>query len=543
MSRFILVLIIILFSNLTNANPKLDSLLNVLDERVKNKDVYTNKREARIRGLKKQLNDTAIDALRFDLNGLLFHQYSSFQTDSAYQIAMHRMEIANKDGSRKNRAIALMNVADVMRTAGMFKETLDVLAELRRDDLYKEDINYYYNLYHTVYLLMVDYSLSDKERKKYQALVYNYKDTILHHSEPDSFNYNTILTGKKISQGLFDEALTMAEDCVSRKDEEGYHPGIINHILSVIYRQKGDVEKEKYYLAVSAISDIEAGVKEYISLHSLAMILYNEGDSDRAYLYVKCAMEDAIFCNAPLRTLEVSRMLPIINGTYDVKNKHEKERLLKIIIVASSLAVILVLTLLYTYKQVKTLSSIRRYHKNVNIELKKINAELNDVNGKLLDSNLVKEEYIGQMFNLCSSYINKLEDFRTSVNRKVKTGKFEDLNKMVASTSLVDHELKEFYKNFDSIFLSIYPTFVDEFNALLKPDSQITTKDGELLNTELRIFALVRLGINDSVKIAELLRYSPQTIYNYRQKIRNTLQIEKGNFMDELAKIGRKQMI
>lgn len=543
MNRLILVLIIVLFPNLAIANTKLDSLLNVLDERVKNKDIYTNKRQARIAGLKKQLSETAIDNLRFDLNGLLFNQYSSFQTDSAYQIAMHRLEIANQDGSREHRAVALMNVADVMRTAGMFKEALDILTELRKDDLYKEDISYYYNLYHTIYLLMVDYSLSENERRKYQALVYNYKDTILHHSVPDSFNYNTILTGKTISQGLFNDALKLALDCASQKDAEGYHPGIINHMLSTIYHNKGDVEQEKYYLAISAISDIEAGVKEYISLQSLAMILYNEGDADRAYLYVKCAMEDAIFCNAPLRTLEVSRMLPIINGTYDLKNKQEKDRLLKILIIAGALAVVLVVTLLYTYKQVKTLSAIRQYHKNVNIELKRINAEMSEVNGKLLDANLVKEEYIGQMFNLCSSYINKLEDFRTSVNRKVKTGKLDDLNKMISSTSLVDREMKEFYKNFDSIFLSIYPTFVDEFNALLKSDSQIVTKDGELLNTELRIFALVRLGINDSVKIAELLRYSPQTIYNYRQKIRNTLKVKKGDFMDELAKIGRKQSL
>ncbi|NDW08448.1 hypothetical protein D0T56_02085 [Dysgonomonas sp. 520] len=520
-----------------------DSLLKKLDVIIDKRKIYSDRKESKIDEINNLLSTTVEDQLRFDLYGNLFREYSNYQTDFAHKAALKRIEIAKKIDQPHEIAVSQMNMAEVLKTAGMFKETLDILEDLRTDGLYKEDLKYYYHLYHSLYLLMIDYSLSENERTKYKELAFNYKDSILLVSKLEGFSYYTIQSGKKISQGKFDEALALAQKSEAMASAADYNEGIINHVLSAIYHHKGDSQKEKYYLTKSAIADLQSGVKEYISLHSLALILYNEGDLDRAYLYVKCAMEDAIFCNAPLRTLEVSRMLPIINSTYDAKMQSEQKRLYGILIVVVILALILMITLFYTYKQVKKLSSIRKHQKKTNLELKSMNTDLNMLNSKLLDSDMVKEEYIGQMFNLCSTYIDKLEDFRIAVNRKIKAGQIDELRKSTSSSSLVDKELKEFYKNFDTIFLNIYPTFRQEFNTLLKPDAQITIKeDGDLLTTELRIFALVRLGINDSVKIAELLHYSPQTIYNYRQKIRNNLSVSREQFKEELMKIGRKKL-
>lgn len=174
----------------------------------------------------------------------------------------------------------------------------------------------------------------------------------------------------------------------------------------------------------------------------------------------------------------------------------------------------------------------------MNTELKSMNAELSSVNSKLSDANLVKEEYINHLFEVYSSYIDKLEEFRVMVNRKIKTGQIEDLLKITSSNTLAANELKDFYKNFDTIFLRLYPNFVKDFNELLIKEEQIILKKDDLLTPELRIFALVRLGINDSTKIATFLHYSPQTIYNYRLKMRNKLAIPKEEFNDKLTKIG-----
>jgi hypothetical protein len=178
----------------------------------------------------------------------------------------------------------------------------------------------------------------------------------------------------------------------------------------------------------------------------------------------------------------------------------------------------------------------------MNEDLKAMNENLNAVNNKLSEANCVKEEYIGYLFTMCSSYINKLEDFRVKVNRKLKTGQADDLYRITRSSSLVADEMKEFNKNFDTVFLNLYPDFVREFNSLLQDGEQITLKEGELLTPELRIFALIRLGINDSVKIASFLRYSVQTVYNYRLKTRNKAAVPKEEFSTAVGQIGQVRL-
>ena len=175
---------------------------------------------------------------------------------------------------------------------------------------------------------------------------------------------------------------------------------------------------------------------------------------------------------------------------------------------------------------------------DLNKDISETNAQLNEMNSQLSESNHVKEEYIAHFFDLCSTYINKLENYRKSLNKKATEKQLDELFKMLKSTTVVDNELEELYKNFDNIFLNLYPTFVKDFNSLLIKDEQAILKQGELLNTELRIFALIRLGITDSVKIAAFLRYSLSTIYNYRTKGRNKAAVSRDEFEEMVSKIG-----
>jgi hypothetical protein len=250
-------------------------------------------------------------------------------------------------------------------------------------------------------------------------------------------------------------------------------------------------------------------------------------------------MEDALLCNARIRTLEISKIIPIINSAYDQKTTQEKEQLLWFSIIISVLSIVLVVALLYIYEQLKALAKARESLKQINNELKKVNDDLNSLNEELSESNLVKEEYIGYVFNICSLYITKLDDFRKKVNLKIQVGQTKELFNLTNSSSFVSDELKEFYRNFDTIFLHLYPDFVNEFNSLLVDGEKVLPREGELLSPELRIYALVKLGISDSVKIASFLHYSPQTVYNYRLKIRNKAKGLREDFPKAVKEIGR----
>lgn len=249
-------------------------------------------------------------------------------------------------------------------------------------------------------------------------------------------------------------------------------------------------------------------------------------------------MQDATFCNARYRTMEISGMLPVINSTYEAKLHEEKEQLVTLFIWISILAAVLLVALVYIYHQMKRLSLARKTMDDMNKELKHINGDLQELNARLQESNRVKEGYIGYVFNMCSVYIDKQEEFRKMLARKVKAGQLDDLVKTIHSTTFVTGELKEFFHTFDSVFLKLYPKFVNDFNNLLQENERIYPKEGELLTPELRVFALIRLGISDSGKIATFLHYSSQTVYNYRLKVRSKSFLSKEDFLNMVQKIG-----
>jgi len=304
-----------------------------------------------------------------------------------------------------------------------------------------------------------------------------------------------------------------------------------------VYYHTNEREKEKQWLIESAINDLESATKEYISLRSLAFMLYEDGDIERAYKYIKQSLEDALFCNARLRTYEISQMLPIIDKAYQHQSEKRQNQLKFSLISISTLTLFLLIAVFFIYQQMRKLSIARSdlcaaNHKlnGLNNELLETNKLLTQSNITLKEANLIKEEYIGRYMDQCSVYIDKLDEYRRLLNKTATAGKVDDLIRTIKSTQFIDDELKEFYNNFDSSFLQLFPSFVTEFNALLVQSETIQLKKNELLNTELRIFALIRLGITDSVKIAHFLRYSLSTIYNYRTKMRNKSSVPRDDF-------------
>lgn len=539
MKKNILLTFFLLLNVCGFASTEIDSLLKVLDATIKERPKYEQKRELRIDSLNIELKKIANLDERFNLYQKLLREYRNYNMDSALWIANERLEIAQKLKKTEYISTANMNIAEILGIMGMYKESLDIMDEVDSRKLDDKQRAYYFHLYHSIYTLMSENSFSQKEKTHYEALLSQYKDSLLLVNDPQSLGYALVWNGKLVEKGKYNEALALMRECFQKYGEDQSLVGTVAYGLSDVYRRIGDHEQEKKYLIISAIGDQRKAVKGYIALRKLAILLYQEGDLDRAYTYIKCAMEDAIFCKARFRTLEISQTLPIIAAAYDKKVKQEKENLIKYLFLISILSVVLVISLFYIYKQLKKLSAARKSINKMYEDVKRMNGDLNELNKKLSESNLVKEEYIGSVFNLCSTYIDKMEAYRIDINRKLKSGQIAEATKMTNSTSLVSDELKEFFRNFDAIFLNIYPNFVEEFNSLLLENEQIVPKAGDILTPELRVFALVRLGITDSSKIASFLHYSPQTVYNYRLKVHNKLVVSKDEFAVAIQQIGK----
>lgn len=528
----------LIFSQPLKAGSEVDSLLVVLDATIKNKVHYSEIKEARIDSLKtveaKKLNSHS----KYEIYNRLFREYRYYNMDSALFYAYKKQDIALRLNSKNYLQTANMNIAEILAIMGMYKEALDIAAQIDRNDLDEAQWGHYYHLYHSTYYLLYENSLSVKEKTHYKDLVIHYKDSLLQVNEPNTLGYKLIKNGKLIELEKYQEAFDLMSNCYKEYANNATSIGSLAYGMSEVYEKLGDTEQQKKYLIMSSISDLRKAVKGYIALRKLATILYQEGDLDRAYTYIKCAMEDATFCKARFRTLEISETLPIITAAYDKKVKQEKANLVKYLILISILSVILIISFIYIWKQLRKLSAAKKSINKMYDDVSQMNENLNELNKKLSESNQVKEEYIGSIFNLCSTYIDKMDAYRININRKLKSGQTTDALR-VTGMPLVQEELKEFFRNFDSIFLNLYPNFIEEFNLLLLPDERIIPRAGDILTPELRVFALVRLGISDSSKIASFLHYSPQTVYNYKLKIRNKLSVSKEEFASEILQIGK----
>lgn len=535
--RLISIFLIILSSNIYGSS-QVDSLLKILDQTIKDKALFSKQKEYRIDSLKQEESKSVNLEEKYKIYHKLFKEYRHYNMDSALSIAYKKQDISHELQNKKYEQRSNMNVAEIMAIMGMYKEALDIAAQINKKELDIDQMQYYYHLYHSTYYLLFENSLSSREKKYYENLISHYKDSLLQVNEPNTLGYSLVKNGKLVEQHKYKEALELMNHCYLEYGKNQSSIGSLAYGLSDIYEKLGDTEQQKKYLAISATADLRRAVKGYIALRKLATILYNEGDLDRAYAYIRCAMEDATFCKARFRTLEISETLPIITAAYDKKVKQEKANLVKYLILISVLSFILIVSFIYIWQQLKKLSIAKKSIKQMYEDVTQMNENLNELNRKLSESNQVKEEYIGSIFNLCSTYINKMENYRININRKLKAGQTSEIIK-ITNTTLVTDELKEFFRNFDAIFLNIYPNFIEEFNMLLLPEEQITPKSGDILTPELRVFALMRLGISDSSKVASFLHYSPQTVYNYKLKIRNKLSVSKDEFASKILSIGK----
>lgn len=544
MERVILLLFLIVSSTGTILGTNInDSLYSALEKSIKEADQFIANKEYYISKLRKKsaINDKDLET-QYDDNNKLYKEFIKYKSDSALHYAKINLELATKLDDPNLVTMSTLQMALIYSQIGYHIEASKMLSTIRSESLSGNLLIEYYKV---CGYLHDHYGLSNANYSQFKISDL-YRDSLLLILPKESFEYSLIKAEKDLYSQRQEDAekgLLKLFDTTSDEDPERAY---IAFLLSELYKYQSNSKLQRRYLMISAIADIHNVIKDNASLQSLALLYHKEGNIDMAYKYMKIAIDDAIFANIRYRASEGLAFYPIINAAYQNKVQNQKTELQKYLILISILSLFFILAVVYVYKQMKRLSKIRKelYQTNLkltglNVQMQNRNEELSDLNIQLSESNHIKEEYIAQFFDMCSSYIYKLDDFKKELNAKAKNRQLEELYKILKSSDLIDKEFDELYTNFDTIFLNLYPNFIKDFNELLIEEERVIPKSEKSLNTELRIFALIRLGITDSVKIASFLRYSLSTIYNYRTKARNKAVTSRDEFELMVMKIGK----
>ncbi|GHT74264.1 hypothetical protein AGMMS50262_06880 [Bacteroidia bacterium] len=553
MKKLSCLTVLLFFACHLPAKTATNSIFRELYSVLENKAMYSADKEERIHDIKKGLNIPELtDNQLYTINNQLYAEFYIYQTDSAIYYLHHNLQIAKKLKNTEYIYETKLNLAYMYWQTARFFESIDMLESLDRSQFVHLPETLFYNYLEAYKRLYRYYAESQVDKRNdFFRKSNNYRDSLLNILSPGSKTFQILSAEKLTDEDKTTEAKAILTDLLSYSLTEDHDRAILNSILANIYKKEGNIAMQKKYFAISAICDIKNAIKENTSTQALALILFQEGDIDNAYKCVQSSMEDAIFCNSRFRTYEITKIFPIINTAYQAKVGKQQKELKIYLLLVSILSLFLVIAVVYVYRQMQRIVRIRKELHRTNVKLSKLNEDLQesnlklhhlnndleDVNRKLSETNLVKETYLGKFIDLCSNYIEKLDNYRRNLNRIAGAGKLEELYKALKSTTFVEEELKDFHINFDETFLRIYPTFIEEFNALFPKEEKQTVKPGELLNTELRIYALIRLGINDSSKIAVFLRYSITTVYTYRSKLKNK-SLFKDSLEEQIMKIG-----
>lgn len=539
----------------------IERMLQSLDSLVVEKETFVVAKEKRIEELRKMEKKVQTEEEQYWMNKLFYEEYMVYDSDSALSYIHKNLDIAQRLNNPQWVAQWKIEQSFISSATGFLKEGLDLLNEIKVENLSSYAKTDYYGQMMYLYSHYGQYSGENSS----QTALYNiqeksYRDSVYFHIPGDHPLYLWYRGWQSKGTPQAAEVRDQLSHVLATSKFNSRPDAMNSYILAQLYKEENKEEEFLRYLILSSMADIRSANHDIASLEELGKILYEKGEIDRGYSYLNYCLSCAQLYKNRIRMIGISSALDAIHKTYEQRNKKQEADLRRYLLIVSMLSLVLLAAIFFIALQMKRLKDSRKKLNvanqalndhvdelelahvqlaEANNQLQSLNGQLLEANNKLTESNYVKEEYIGYVFNICSSYISKLDEYRKNINRKIKAGMVEEVKKMTDASSLASNELKEFYANFDAIFLHIYPDFVSDFNALLQPDKQIIPKEGELLNTELRIYALVRLGISDSVKIAEFLHCSAQTVYNNRLKTRSKAIVPRENFAEIVKSLGK----
>jgi DNA-binding CsgD family transcriptional regulator len=510
---------------------RIDSLIEVLKHEIENQDVYVNAKVKRIEKLRLQLPgvDSKSNVEQFRLYNSLYHEYKTFINDSAFHHAKHLVATAYKLNDKSLIGYARIKVAFLLLSSGMFKETFDTLKRVEVKYLADTMRVDHYRLLARAYSDLAVYNKSDHYEGIHHELDQIYTDSALMLSTPGSYIHFYLTSINERHAGNFGNVISTVHKLFAT--HKLTHPQLaVNYYdMAEACAKMRDEDRTLEFFIMSSLSDLRAPTKETAAMYTLARLLYNRGDSENAYVFIKQALSDAEFYGARQRKVEISSILPLIAAAQ--LNSMEAQRL-RWLVYSAGITLIVILVIVFSiiiFKQLKKLKAAEAV-------ITKANSELHEMNQKLLEADKIKEEYIGYYFSNNSEYIDKIESFKRSIDRKLQHHKVDDARHVVSAIN-PDHEREELHFNFDRIFLKLFPDFVETFNSYFDAENRIVLKEGQLLNTELRIFALIRLGIHDAEKIARILGYSLNTIYAYRNRVKSKSTFPNEVFEQKIMEI------
>jgi hypothetical protein len=527
-------LICISFSGFSQS--KSDSLLNELNNVLQKKDVYIEKKQERIAALRAKSLSAGNLRARFLVYQALYEEYKTFSYDSSYSYAKKLSQTAEVLKDPVLIASAKMKMGFTLLSSGLFKETLEVLNSINTAALPPDEKIGYYFLKARSY-----FDLSDYNRNVDYAKIYNPQgiasiDSALVLAKPGTVNYLELKGLRDLRTGNYDDGRKVYASLLNMPGLTPHQYAVNACCLSYICEVRGPQEKSVELLIQAAISDIQSATKETVASYKLADILFKKGDIKNAYTYIKQAMDEATFYGALHRQVKISSILPIIEAQWINQIEHQKKLLYIYSSIITLLVIFVVIFAVIIFRQLKKIRLADEIIKAANSNLQKTNETLEEVNKKLSIANTIKNEYISYYFNINSIYIDKLENFKTSIDKKLTSKRYDDALKTVNNLNLESERL-ELFNTFDTVFLRLFPEFIAKFNSFFKEEDQILIPKGQLLSTELRIFALIRMGIHDNDRISKILGYSVNTIYSYKNRVKTKSILQNDEFEDRIMEI------
>ena len=499
----------------------LRNVLNAVDHLVMQRAYVHTCHERRLDSIKVEMRRSTDVWKKYNLCGTLFYEYLHYQADSSLYYVGKKEELLPLLNRPDMKAEIHINRAEVYGVMGLYDKALEELQSVSPAKMEVGMRKYYYGVFCGYYGWKADFTSEKALHATYLQQASQYRDSILM-LMPPGVNHDIVFGEQLLRSQTPNEVIARLKANLDKETDKKAQ-SYLHYTLSEAYAASGDTLRQMYHLARTAMLDLETSVREYAALQELAWLLYLENDTERAYRYVACSLEDAMACNARLRLLESGKVYPVIEKTLAVRKEAEHRRTTIMLAVVGFLFMLLVLATFYLVRWMKQLEATRR--------------ELSEANDALQEEGRVKNAYIVCYLNRCVEYLEKQEQYRRSLEKLAMASKLSELFKLIRDDSYLRDERKEFYTEFDRTFLSLFPNFVQDLNALLEDDARLSLRQDGMLSTELRIFALMRLGVDDTGSISHFLGCSLTTVYNYRSKMRNRAKGDKDSFEERVMKL------
>ncbi len=522
--------------------------LDKLFEAIHASPAYDSKKNQEINNLKNKLNkiDVSDYISKFDLNQQLFDQYCVYKRDSAFAYALKTKVLAEKINDISYRIKANLNLANICVSAGMYKEGIDYLSAIDQKSISGDNGSLYYGLLGRCYSDMAEYSAIPYFSDQYNKLARQNRIKALELTDEGTFfnaflkAFNTYKDRKEIQAKIAFEHLLSGN--IGDRDR-----ALVNYMLGEISSERGDENQAINYYTKAAISDVQVSTKESLALIRLSKLLFKAKMLKEASGIITKAYNDALFYGAQQRKIQVGAILPLIEQEIVENSERERQRLYLQYIGAIIFLIIVICFLVLVFIQNRRIKKARKIIAAAHNDLEKINNELLKVNeqvrarneeiqlinSQLFEANKIKEEYLGFFFTQYDDIFEKFNEFISNIGIEIDAGNYIKAKSRVSRYDL-KKEKEKLLHNFDTAFVNLFPNYINEFNALLREGEIMELKDGQILNKELRIFALIRLGITHNEKIAQILGYSVNSIYSYKTRIRAKSKIENEGFDKKL---------